>query len=41
MMAKGGAPRGAGGVEKMVPAKPFVAALRERGIQVKESVTFK
>jgi lysine 6-dehydrogenase len=41
MMAKGGAPRGAGGVEKMVPAKPFVTALRERGIQVKESVTFK
>jgi lysine 6-dehydrogenase len=41
MMAKGGAPRGAGGVEKMVPAGPFVAALRERGIQVKESVTFK
>jgi lysine 6-dehydrogenase len=41
MMAKGGAPRGAGGVERMVPAEPFVAALRERGIQVKESVTFK
>jgi lysine 6-dehydrogenase len=41
MMAKGGAPRGAGGVERMVPAGPFVAALRERGIQVKESVTFK
>jgi lysine 6-dehydrogenase len=36
MMARGEAPRGAGGVEKMVPAGPFVAELRKRGIQVTE-----
>jgi lysine 6-dehydrogenase len=41
MMARGQTPRGAGGVERMVPAKPFVEALRERGISVKESVTMK
>lgn len=35
MMAKGETPRGAGGVEKMVPPEPFVKALAERGIAVK------
>jgi lysine 6-dehydrogenase len=39
MMAQGKTPRGAGGVEAMVPAGPFVAALRERGINVMEKVT--
>ena len=38
MMARGETPRGAGGVEKMVPAKPFVQALRQRGIQVTERI---
>ena len=38
MMARGETPRGAGGVEKMVPARPFVQALRQRGIQVTERV---
>ncbi len=38
MMARGDTPRGAGGVEKMVPAKPFVQALRQRGIQVTERI---
>jgi lysine 6-dehydrogenase len=38
MMARGETPRGAGGVETMVPAKPFVEALRRRGIQVVERV---
>ncbi|MCX8061795.1 MAG: saccharopine dehydrogenase NADP-binding domain-containing protein, partial [Anaerolineales bacterium] len=32
MMARGETPRGAGGVEKMVPPDPFVKALAERGI---------
>ncbi|MEW6718224.1 MAG: saccharopine dehydrogenase C-terminal domain-containing protein [Chloroflexota bacterium] len=41
MMAHGQTPRGAGGVETMVPAKPFVAALRQRGINVKEEVSLK
>jgi lysine 6-dehydrogenase len=39
MMARGETPRGAGGVEQMVPAGPFVQALRERGIMVEERVT--
>jgi lysine 6-dehydrogenase len=39
MMARGETPRGAGGVEQMVPAGPFVQALRERGIFVEERVT--
>jgi lysine 6-dehydrogenase len=39
MMARGETPRGAGGVEQMVPAGPFVRALRERGIMVEERVT--
>ena len=38
MMARGETPRGAGGVESMVPAKPFVEALRTRGIRVTETV---
>ena len=38
MMARGEIPRGAGGVEKMVPAGPFVQALRQRGIQVTERI---
>jgi lysine 6-dehydrogenase len=40
MMARGETPRGAGGVETQVPAKPFVEALRQRGINVTEQVTF-
>jgi lysine 6-dehydrogenase len=40
MMARGETPRGAGGVERMVPARPFVEALGERGIEVKERVSF-
>jgi lysine 6-dehydrogenase len=39
MMARGETPRGAGGVEVMVPAGPFVDALRARGIHVTERVT--
>lgn len=38
MMVRGETPRGAGGVEKMVPAKPFVEALRQRGIVVEERI---
>ncbi len=38
MMTRGETPRGAGGVEKMVPAGPFVQALRQRGIQVTERI---
>jgi len=41
MMARGETPRGAGGVESMVPARPFVEALRGRGISVEESVTLR
>jgi lysine 6-dehydrogenase len=39
MMAKGHTPRGAGGVESLVPARPFVEELRRRGITVTEKVT--
>lgn len=39
MMARNETPRGAGGVEKMVPAGPFVQELRARGINVEERVT--
>ncbi|UCH60641.1 MAG: saccharopine dehydrogenase NADP-binding domain-containing protein [Anaerolineales bacterium] len=39
MMARHETPRGAGGVEKMVPAKPFVEALKARGIPVEEHLT--
>lgn len=38
MMASGETLRGAGGVEKMVPAKPYVEALRKRGINVTERI---
>jgi lysine 6-dehydrogenase len=41
MMVKGQTPRGAGGVETQVPARPFVEALRQRGIVVTEQVRFK
>jgi lysine 6-dehydrogenase len=40
MMARGETPKGAGGVEKMVPAKPFVEELNRHGIKVREAVTF-
>jgi lysine 6-dehydrogenase len=39
MMARGETPRGAGGVERQVPAGPYVRALREHGIDVTEEVT--
>ncbi len=41
MMVRGETPRGAGGVETMVPARPFVEALRQRGFSVTERVTEK
>lgn len=41
MMAQGKTPKGAGGVEKMVPAVPFVEELRRRGIRVSEEVRYK
>jgi lysine 6-dehydrogenase len=40
MMARGETPRGAGGVETQVPDRPYVEALRQRGINVTEQVTF-
>jgi lysine 6-dehydrogenase len=40
MMARGEIPRGAGGVEKMVPAAPFVAELERRGIQVDRQISY-
>lgn len=40
MMAKGETPRGAGGVEKMVPPEPFVKALAERGIAVQWEIRY-
>jgi len=40
MMARGETPRGAGGVERQVPAGPYVRALRDHGIDVAEDVTF-
>ncbi len=39
MMARGETPRGAGGVESMVPARPFVEQLRRHGLNVTEKVT--
>jgi lysine 6-dehydrogenase len=39
MMAAGQTPRGAGGVESQVPARPFVEELRRRAIEVTEQVT--
>jgi lysine 6-dehydrogenase len=41
MMAHGQTPRGAGGVEVMVPAQPYVEQLRRRGISVTQKVEFK
>ncbi len=38
MMAVGDTPRGAGGVESMVPARPFVEQLRRRGVNVTQQV---
>ncbi|OQY22381.1 MAG: hypothetical protein B6I35_06145 [Anaerolineaceae bacterium 4572_32.2] len=38
MMARGETPRGAGGVERQVPARPFVEELRRHGINVTEQV---
>lgn len=40
MMARGQTPCGAGGVEKMVPARPFVEELNRRGLKVKEHLKF-
>jgi lysine 6-dehydrogenase len=40
MMAHGQTPRGAGGVEKMVPAAPFVEALLQHGIPVSKKVSY-
>jgi lysine 6-dehydrogenase len=40
MMARGQTPRGAGGVELMVPAQPYVEQLRRRGISVTQKVEF-
>ncbi|MDD2696459.1 MAG: saccharopine dehydrogenase C-terminal domain-containing protein [Anaerolineales bacterium] len=40
MMARGQTRRGAGGVEKMVPARPFVDELRRRGFRITERVSF-
>jgi lysine 6-dehydrogenase len=39
MMVRGQTPRGAGGVETFVPARPFVEELRRRGMNVTERVT--
>jgi lysine 6-dehydrogenase len=40
MMARGQTPRGAGGVETQVPARPYVEGLRRRGINVTEQVAW-
>jgi len=40
MMAHGETPRGAGGLEVMVPARPYIEELRRHGLQVTEQVTF-
>jgi lysine 6-dehydrogenase len=40
MMARGQTPRGAGGVEVMVPAQAYVEQLRRRGISVTQKVEF-
>jgi lysine 6-dehydrogenase len=41
MMTRGEIPRGAGGVETQVPARPFVEHLRKRGIEVTEQIAVK
>jgi lysine 6-dehydrogenase len=38
MMARGQTPRGAGGVERLVPAQPFVEELERRGFDITERV---
>jgi lysine 6-dehydrogenase len=38
MTARGETPRGAGGVEKMVPARAYVEQLRLRGIEAEKSL---
>jgi lysine 6-dehydrogenase len=40
MMAHGQTPHGAGGVEVMVPAQPYVEQLRRRGISVTQGIEF-
>jgi lysine 6-dehydrogenase len=40
MMARGQTPRGAGGVETMAPAGPFVEQLLQRGISVTTRITY-
>ena len=40
MMASGVTKRGAGGVEKMVPAAPFVNKLNQRGLKVTQEVSY-
>lgn len=40
LMAREQTPRGAGGVETMVPAEPFIQALLERGIPVSKQVNY-
>jgi len=40
MMAKQETPRGAGGVEKMVPAEPFIRHLGARGIGVQQEIRY-
>jgi hypothetical protein len=40
-MARGQTPRGAGGVEKMVPAALFVEQLVQRGISVTTQITYR
>jgi lysine 6-dehydrogenase len=40
MMAGGVTKRGAGGVEQMVPAKPFVNELNRRGLKVTQEVSY-
>jgi lysine 6-dehydrogenase len=41
MMARGQIPRGAGGVETQVPARPFVEELGRRGLNVSQQVNLK
>lgn len=38
MMARGQTPKGAAGVETQVTARPYVEALRRRGISVSEKI---
>jgi len=40
MMVSGETPRGAGGVEKMVPPEPFIRRLSERGIEVQQKIRY-